>query len=148
MPNLGNYTRLMENFVLLYGTKTAWDDEARRIVPVDALRLALTADAVKAWLNSPTRRMVMPEQLMFEPGRDLDSPCINLFDGLDMDPKAGDCTPILELLQHLCGESADTPEGRAKVCAWALRWLALPLLVVVVAGAQAAVPCRQNWIGP
>ena len=27
-------------------------------------------------------------------------------------------------------------------------WLALPLLVVVVAGAQAAVPCRQNWIGP
>jgi putative DNA primase/helicase len=104
-----------------------WDDETRRIVPVNALRLAMTNDAVKAWLNSPERRMVKPEELQFEPGRDLEAPCINLFDGFDMQPKKGDCRPIIELLQYLCGESAATPEGCAEVCAWVLRWLALPL---------------------
>jgi putative DNA primase/helicase len=119
--------RLLESFALIYGTQTVWDDETRRIVPVQALRLAMTNDAVKAWLNSPERRMVKPEELQFEPGRDLEAPRINLFDGFDMQPKKGDCRPIIELLQYLCGESAATPEGCAEVCAWVLRWLALPL---------------------
>jgi len=125
--NLGNYMRLLENFALIYGTQTCWDDETRRIVNVNALRLAYTNDSVKAWLNTPGRRMVRPEELMFEPGRDLAEPCINLFDGFAMQPRAGDCAPILELLQHLCGESADTPDKVAEVVAWALRWLAYPL---------------------
>lgn len=127
LPNLGSYTLLMEHFALIYGTKTAWDDDSRRIVPVDALRLAYTHDSVKAWLNTPTRRMVLPEQLRFEPGMALPEPCINLFDGFDMRPKKGDCMPILELLNFLCSESAPTADERAKVCAWVLRWLALPL---------------------
>jgi putative DNA primase/helicase len=125
--DMGTYTRLMEHFALIYSTQTAWDDESRRIVPVPALRLAFTSDSVKSWLNSPHRRMVLPEQLQFEPGRTLDEPCINLWDGLAMKPKAGDCGPIIELLQYLCSESAQTPEERATVCAWVLRWLALPL---------------------
>lgn len=125
--NLGTYSRLMECFALIYGTKTVWDSETRRIVPVDALRLAFTSDAVKAWLNTPTRRMVQPEQLMFEPGQDLQDPCINLFNGFAMAPRKGDCRPILELLAYLCRDSAGTDEGRAAVVAWVLRWLALPL---------------------
>jgi putative DNA primase/helicase len=127
LANPGAVGRLLESFALIYGTQTVWDDETRRIVPVNALRLAMTNDAVKAWLNSPERRMVKPEELQFEPGRDLEAPCINLFDGFDMQPKKGDCRPIIELLQYLCGESAATPEGCAEVCAWVLRWLALPL---------------------
>jgi putative DNA primase/helicase len=127
LPNLGSYTLLMEHFALIYGTKTAWDDDSRRIVPVDALRLAYTHDSVKAWLNTPTRRMVLPEQLRFEPGLALPEPCINLFDGFEMKAKKGDCAAIVELLQFLCSESAPTDEERAKVCAWVLRWLALPL---------------------
>lgn len=125
--NPGAVGRLLESFALIYGTQTVWDDETRRIVPVNALRLAMTNDAVKAWLNSPERRMVKPEELQFEPGRELDAPCINLFDGFEMQPKKGDCRPIIELLQYLCNESAETPEGCAAVCAWVLRWLALPL---------------------
>ena len=127
MANPGAVGRLLESFALIYGTQTVWDDETRRIVPVNALRLAMTNDAVKAWLNSPERRMVKPEELQFEPGRDLEAPCINLFDGFEMQPKKGDCRAIIELLQYLCGESAATPEGCAEVCAWVLRWLALPL---------------------
>jgi putative DNA primase/helicase len=125
--NLGNYSRLMEHFALIYGTQTAWDDESRRIVSVQALRLAFTSDSVKAWLNTPTRRLVMPEQLQFEPGLDLPDPCINLFDGFGMPAAPGDCAPVIELLQYLCSESAATPEHRAAVAAWVLRWLALPL---------------------
>lgn len=125
--NLGNYTRLMEHFALIYGTQTAWDDESRRIVSVQALRLAFTSDSVKAWLNTPTRRLVMPEQLQFEPGLDLPEPHINLFDGFGMPAAPGDCAPIIELLQYLCSESAAAPEHRAAVAAWVLRWLALPL---------------------
>lgn len=127
MANPGAVGRLLESFALIYGTQTVWDDETRRIVPVNALRLAMTNDAVKAWLNSPERRMVKPEELQFEPGRDLEAPCINLFDGFEMQPKKGDCRVIIELLQYLCSESAPTPEGCAEVCAWVLRWVALPL---------------------
>ncbi|MEY2654016.1 MAG: hypothetical protein RLZZ524_1044, partial [Pseudomonadota bacterium] len=127
LPNLGGYSRLMEHFALIYGTQTAWDDETRRIVTVQALRLAFTSDSVKAWLNTPTRRMIKPEQLQFAPGRELSEPCINLWDGLAMEPRRGDCAPILELLQYLCSESAPTPEQCAEVTAWVLRWLALPL---------------------
>lgn len=128
--NLGNYTRLMEAFSLIYGTKTVWDEESHRIVPIDALRLAMTSDAVKAWLNTPTRRMVMPEQLMFEPGEDLPPGCIQLFAGLELEPMAcnvEDCKPMLDLLRHLCGDSADTADGVRQVMHWVLCWMAYPL---------------------
>ncbi len=128
--NLGNYTRLMESFALIYGTKTCWDEETHRIVPIDALRLAMTSDSVKAWLGSPNRRMVMPEQLMFEPGEQLAPGCIQLFGGLEIQPQA--CTvdevrPMLDLLHHLCKDSADTDDGVRAVMHWVLRWQALPL---------------------
>jgi putative DNA primase/helicase len=118
---------LMADMVLIYGTLTAWDDQQRRIVAVNALRLAYGSDYVKAWLNSEGRRMVNPEHIVFEPGRDLEDPFINLFNGFAMQPQAGDCAPILELLRYLCSESDETAEGVASVMAWALRWMALPL---------------------
>lgn len=125
--DLGSYTTLMECFTLIYPTETAWDSATRRVVTLRAMRARFGTDPVKGWLNSPNRRMCLAEELVFEPGREIDPPAINLFDGLAMEPRKGDYGPILELLQHLCAESADTPEGCAKVCAWALRWLALPL---------------------
>lgn len=128
--NLGNYTRLMESFALIYGTKTCWDEETHRIIPIDALRLAMTGDSVKAWLGSPNRRMVMPEQLMFEPGEQLAPGCIQLFGGLEIEPVActtEDVRPMLDLLHHLCKDSADTEDGVRAVMHWVLRWQALPL---------------------
>jgi putative DNA primase/helicase len=125
--DLGSYSALMECFTLIYPTETAWDSATRRVVTLRAMRARFGTDPVKGWLNSPHRRMCLAEELMFEPGREIEPPAINLFDGLAMQPRKGDFAPILELLQHLCAESADTPEGCAKVCAWALRWLALPL---------------------
>jgi hypothetical protein len=128
--NLGNYTKLMERFVLIYGTKTVWDEESHRIVPVDALRLAMTPDAVKAWLNNPARRIVMPEQLMFEPGEPLPEGCIQLFGGLEIEPlpcEPREVAPMLELLRHLCANSAENADDVDAIVHWVLCWQALPL---------------------
>lgn len=128
--NLGNYTRLMESFALIYGTKTAWDEETHRIVPIDALRLAMTSDSVKAWLGSPNRRMVKPEELMFEPGQELPPGCIQLFGGLETEPQpcmTDDVRPMLDLLHHLCSQSAETEPEIREVMHWVLSWQALAL---------------------
>ncbi len=99
----------------------------RMLLKVNHLRLAFGSDYVKMWLAADTRRMIMPEQLVFDPCGKSEPPAINLFEGLPVEPKPGDCAPILELLKHLCTDSAETPEGAEAVMAWVLNWLALPL---------------------
>jgi hypothetical protein len=128
--NMGNFITLMEGFALIYGTKTAWDEKYRRIVPIDALRLAMTSDAVKAWLNAPTRRMILPEQLVFEPGQTFDDGRINMFDGLETVPVKAtdkDVAPMLELLRHLCSGPDVLADEADEIMHWVLRWIALPL---------------------
>ncbi len=123
----GRYNALQADYVLIYGTDTVYDVRARMIMKVNALRLAFGSDMVKMWLNSETRRMVRPDQLVFDPSDAVDPPCINLFGGFGCVPKEGDCGPILELLYHLCSESAATPSEVARVVDWQMKWLALPL---------------------
>jgi putative DNA primase/helicase len=125
--DLGRFHELMEHFVLIYSTDTAYDGRTRRIVRVANLRIAFGADVVKLWLADPERRMILPEQLVFDPGGDGGDECINLFDGLAMEPAEGDPAPILELLSHLCADSASTDAGVDTVVKWVLDWLAYPL---------------------
>lgn len=127
------YNRLMHNFVLIYGTDTVYDCESRLIMKINALRLAFGHDYVKLWLADDARRMILPDELVFDPTETCQPPCINLFDGFAMEPRAGDCKPILELLHHLCAESVVDAQGNpdevgvVTVMAWVLRWLAIPL---------------------
>jgi putative DNA primase/helicase len=123
----GRLDQLTEQYALIYGTDTVFDLIHRRIIKVNAVRLAHGNDMVKLWLARDTRRTVLPEQLVFEPAGEVAADCINLFDGMPIKPKAGDCQPILELLAHLCAESADTDTGIDGVIEWTLKWLALPL---------------------
>lgn len=123
----GRYGELSAHFALIYGTDTVIDTRSRLIMKVNALRLAFGSDHVKLWLNSPERRMIVASQLVFSPSGDVGEDCINLFSGLAMQPVAGDCAPLLELLAHLCADSARTDEGRAAVVDWVLNWLAYPL---------------------
>lgn len=123
----GRYRELLNDFVLIYGTDTVYDTKMRMLLKVNHLRLAFGSDYVKMWLAADTRRMIMPEQLVFDPCGKSEPPAINLFEGLPIEPKAGDCAPILELLQHLCADSAETEEGVKAVMGWVLNWLALPL---------------------
>lgn len=123
----GRFNDLVANFVLIYGTDTCYDMKARMLLKVNHLRLAFGSDYVKMWLNSDQRRMILPDQLVFDPTDNVSAPCINLFDGFVMQPKAGDYEPIMELLYHLCADSADTPVEVSSVVLWVLKWLALPL---------------------
>jgi len=123
----GKFNRLVEEFVLIYGTDTCFDIGRRMVVKINHLRLAAGADYVKMWLASDKRRMILPDQLIFDPSGRCELPDINLFDGLPMVPVDGDCEPIMELLYHLCADSADNPDDVAAVVQWTLKWLALPL---------------------
>lgn len=113
--------RLHESFVLIYGSDEVWDGEGRMLVKINPLRLAFGTDAVKLWLNNEERKMVPMDCVVFDPTMKSDpASTVNLFNGFGMEPKAGDCNLILELLYHLCGEDND-------VYGWVLCWLAYPL---------------------
>lgn len=125
--DFGRYNELLEHFVLIYGTDTVYDRRKRMLFKVNALRLAFGNDYVKMWLNSESRRMVLPDQLVFDPADHGGPGTINLYSGLEMKPKPGQPDAILELLEHLCGESAATDQGVGDVVNWVLDWLAWPL---------------------
>jgi putative DNA primase/helicase len=113
----GMFQALLINFALVYGTDTVIDVPGRMIMKIGALRLAYGNDYVKMWLASPSRRMVTPEQIVFDPTGNAQSPLINLFDRLPFEPQQGSCDKITELLFHLCGE-------RTNVFEWVERWIA------------------------
>jgi len=119
--------RLLAEYALIYGTDTVYDLKCRMVLKVNALRLAYGSDYVKLWLNSDHRRMILPDQLVFEPSGKVDASCINLFSGFDCQPKKGDCSSILELLRHLCADSSESSAGVDHTMLWCLKWLALPL---------------------
>jgi len=116
-----NLQTLKAHFALVYQTDTVWDGRHHFILGIGALRLAFGNDAVKAWLNSPDRRVVMKDAVVFDPTESVDERThVNLFDGFEITPKRGECTKTLALLEHLCGGAGD-------VYQWILRWAALPL---------------------
>lgn len=126
----GVTSRLLEHFALLYGTDQVWDGERRATMVVKNLRLLFGAPIVNAWLAHPERRLLYPDQLVFEPGRDLPEGQVNLFDGLATEPiecSEDEVKPILDLAHHLCSLSAATPEGVEQVKHQLMCWLALPL---------------------
>jgi putative DNA primase/helicase len=124
----GVINRLSENFYLIYGTDTVYDNEAKRIMTMKSFRI-LFGDAVKFWLASPSRKMVLPERIEFDPtytGHVIDEDAamyfdnsINLFTGLEISRKAGPCDLILAHLLRLCG-------GDEAMRDWLLRWVAYP----------------------
>lgn len=122
------FWRLCNNYVLIYTTDTVFDIEKKLIMKVNALRLAFGNDYVKMWLQNDRRKMINPDELVFDPTESCKPPCINLYEGFALKPKGGvDISPILELVEHLCAHSADTENGVNEVVEWVLKWLAYPL---------------------
>lgn len=126
----GVVQRLIDSFALLYGTDQVWDGEKRITMVVKNLRLIFGSPIVNMWLSHPDRRLLMPEQLVFEPGAEVDDDTVNLFDGFAMEPREAteqDVKPMLDLLKHLCSLSASTAAGVELVYRQVLAWLALPI---------------------
>lgn len=126
----GGLTRLAAQFRLIYGTDAVWDGEQRITMAVKNLRLIFGNDAVKMWLGSPDRQVVMQHDMVFEPGSEVAAHQVNLYDGAQMVPEPcedAEVAVMLELLRHLCSGTSTTEEGVSDVMDWVLKWLAYPL---------------------
>lgn len=112
---------LLENFVLLYGTNTAWDKVNRLQIKITDLRYAYGSDAVKWWLGNVDRHMINADRLVFDPTGSCDpDTTVNMFRGFSVTPKKGACDKIIGLLRHLC-------DGNEELTQWIICWIAYPL---------------------
>lgn len=118
---------LLERFSLVYGQGGAvFDHEEHRLVTLtDMGHLCLNSDVFSTWREHPTRLIVRPEEVGFDPACKDESISCNLWDGWPVKPKPGDCACLMDLLWHMCSE-----EGGAKtdeLYQWVIKWLAYPL---------------------
>lgn len=129
--DFGALNYLTENFTLIYGTDTVWDNAHRIIMKISNMAHAHGADMVRLWKGSERRRTVMPEDVVFDPSESCDPKrCINLYNGLALEPlpcSIDDVDPMLELAWHLCSQSGSATVTVDEVVKQVLRWLALPL---------------------
>lgn len=123
----GSFKSVIERYALIYSTETVYDVDVGIVMSIASMRYAMGKDTVDNWLKHADRKMILPNQLVFDPTDGCLPPNINLFRGFEMQPKRGDYSPILELLQHLCADSAESDQGVLDIVDWVIKWLALPL---------------------
>lgn len=105
------------------GGKVLFDSVERRIVHRDDVLNLLPRHGWEDMRAHPNWRVVRDTEIGFDPsGQDPQIKC-NLFGGLPMQPKPGECSTLLELLHHLCSLEPNSEE----VFHWVIRWLAYPL---------------------
>lgn len=112
----------LERFVLLEGTSNVWDNLRRRLVALKDLK-PMIPNEYELWFHNPARRMIRPEDLVFDPSLRADPETqINMFTGLPLKPvdDYNRCIAIDRLLWWLCGDDPD-------IVHWVKSWLAYPL---------------------
>jgi putative DNA primase/helicase len=128
----GRFTKLVENFALIYPTDTAWDREKRKQVKISNMAHMFGTDYVRMWKASPDRITVDEENLVFDPTGSCPPwpDAINIWDGLAVKPIECDtdkaCEPMIKLLRHLCGRCDSAISTVDEIMHWVLCWLALP----------------------
>lgn len=117
---------MLERYTLLYGTKTVWDHDRRKIIGYDAMALSRGSNLSERWLEHPLRREIDLENLVFDPTQTVDLKThINMFEGFPLKPKKDDekADLALDLLYSLCSSEPK----RDELFHWVLCWLAYPL---------------------
>lgn len=114
-------------YALVYGSDNIWDTSLMIPMKPAAMRLAIGNQAFKQWIANPSKLVVQPSQIVFDPTNRCRYDCINLFTGLPTYPENGDCADLTALLVHLVSESADTDKGITETLNFVLDWLAFPL---------------------
>ena len=120
---LGDFSMpMLTRYVYIDGTKDVWDYAKKRRIAEGAVKMAL-GDAYSLWLNSPERRVVDMNHIVFDPCMKHDPQVyINTFEGLPLQPKRDDaaCENLRWLIHFLCNHAEDS-------ALWLTRWLAYPL---------------------
>ncbi|MDH0571517.1 bifunctional DNA primase/polymerase [Pseudomonas fulva] len=112
----------LDRYIYIDGTKEAWDREKKRRLPEGSVKMAL-GDAYQLWLNSPDRRVVDVDHIVFDPTMTKDPAIyINTFEGLPLEPARDDaaCENLRWLISFLCNHDAEALD-------WLVKWLAFPL---------------------
>lgn len=112
----------LDRYIYIDGTKEAWDREKKRRLPEGSVKMAL-GDAYQLWLNSPDRRVVDVDHIVFDPTMTKDPAIyINTFEGLPLAPVRNDaaCENLRWLIAFLCNNDAEALD-------WLVKWLAYPL---------------------
>jgi putative DNA primase/helicase len=126
--DFGKYNYLRENFALIYGTDTVWDGTTRMIMKIANMAHAHGSDMVKMWKGASDRRTIMPSDVVFDPRGECDAEeTVNLFSGIELEPKEGDVGPILELVRFLTSRASADSDECDQIMHWLLCWLAYPL---------------------
>jgi putative DNA primase/helicase len=126
----GKFLSMLERFVLVYPTDTAWDSEKRKLVKIANMAHMFGTDYVRMWKAHPDRKHVDQEQLVFDPTGACGADAINLWDGLEVEPvecDSKDCQPMIDLLTHLCSRCDSSVSTVDEIREWVLCWLAYPL---------------------
>ena len=118
---------MLERYALIYGTETVFDARLHDVIGLSALRAAATRDWVRSWQDHPARRIVMRDDVVFDPTLDPDDRSVcNLWSGWPTTPRSGKCDRLLELLEYLCGREIQS-DPESKIFNWVLDWLAYPV---------------------
>lgn len=105
------------------GGKVLFDEIERRIVHKDDAINLLPRHGWEDLKNHYAWRVAKDNEIGFDPTeKDPDIRC-NLFAGWPTEPKRGECSKLLELLEYLCDGEGNYKE----VYNWVLKWLAYPL---------------------
>lgn len=122
----GKLGEMLDNLTLLRGTETVWDAIGQQVMTLGAVRADYTADLTSKWQEHALRKTIEARNLVFDPTQQADPEThVNIFLGWPLVPAANVelVTPILALLESLCGAEDNVDE----CVAWILRWLAFPL---------------------
>jgi hypothetical protein len=124
----GKFNHLVENFALLYGTDTVWDDSERMIMKISNMGHAHGSQLVAMWKASEKRRTIRADELVFDPTMKCDTDrVINMYEGMAMVPKKGNVQPMLDLIKFLVSRATSDETETGLVMEWLIRWLAYPL---------------------
>ncbi|KAJ17045.1 DUF5906 domain-containing protein [Pseudomonas aeruginosa] len=112
---------LLQDFVVIYGTDTAWDRKRARLVKLSAIREAVGRTRYKWWQESEYRQMA--QDVVFDPTERCGPLMLNLYDGFKVtpDPRSAEgCLLIRKHLGLLCNNRTDE-------YLFLLKWIAYPL---------------------
>jgi putative DNA primase/helicase len=88
-PDWGLHDSLLERFTLVYPSDTAFDDDIGKLVKIEHMRLMFGKRPIAMWLGSARKRVVSPENVVFDPAEASDPyTTVNLFRGIRMKPSA------------------------------------------------------------
>jgi putative DNA primase/helicase len=125
LRTLDSLDEMLTRYALIYGQGgVVFDRAEHRMVSLSDMRdLCQRRELHRAWMEHPARQVVRVDNVGFDPAGDDPQITCNLWSGWPTEPRAGDCTRLLELLRYMCSRDTN-PEYLYR---WVLRWIAYPI---------------------